>query len=105
MEVIYAENLRREEVVNIAIQEDVDVIGLSIHSAVHADTLPEVARLLREKGAGDTLIVAGGIIPGEDIPMLEKAGIARIFPPGSSRADILAFFRENVRDKGGSDAS
>jgi len=100
MEVIYAESLNREEVVRIAIQEDVDVIGLSIHSAIHADTLPEVARLLREKGSGDILIVAGGIIPGEDIPMLEEAGIARIFPPGSLRKDIISFFKDRFEHGG-----
>jgi methylmalonyl-CoA mutase C-terminal domain/subunit len=105
MEVVYAESLSREEVVRIAIQEDVDVIGLSIHSAVHADTLPDIARLLKEKGSEDILIVAGGIIPGEDIPMLKDAGIAGIFPPGSLREDIIGFFKDRFEHVGGRHAS
>jgi len=97
MEVIYT-GLRQtpEQIVNAALQEDVQVIGLSILSGAHLELFPPVVQLLREKGAADILVIGGGIIPEEDIPLLEQAGVARIFGPGTSTADIVAFIRERV---------
>ncbi len=97
MEVIYT-GLRQtpEQIVNAALQEDVQVIGLSILSGAHLELFPPVVQLLREKGASDILVIGGGIIPEEDIPLLEQAGIARIFGPGTPTGDIVAFIRERL---------
>lgn len=98
MEVIYT-GIRQtpEKIVKAAIQEDVDVVGLSCHSAAHNYLFPEVARLLRENGVNDVLVIGGGIIPDEDIPSLKEQGISAIFGPGSSIKKIADFIRENVR--------
>ena len=98
MEVIYT-GIRQtpEKIVKAAIQEDVDVVGLSCHSAAHNYLFPEIARLLREKGVNDVLVIGGGIIPDEDIPSLKEQGISAIFGPGSSIKKIADFIRENVR--------
>jgi methylmalonyl-CoA mutase C-terminal domain/subunit len=98
MEVIYT-GLRRtpEEIVNAAIQEDVDVIGLSILSGAHPVLFPRIIGLLREKGAEDIPVIAGGIIPEKDVPRMKKAGIQEIFLPGSSTQDIVAWIRDRVR--------
>ncbi len=100
MEVVYT-GLRRtpEEIVNAAIQEDVDLIGLSILSGAHPVLFPKILKLLKEKGAGDILVIAGGIIPEKDIPRLKKAGIRKIFLPGSSTEDIVAWIRESLGPK------
>lgn len=96
-EVIYT-GLRRtpEEIVSSAIQEDVDLIGLSILSGAHDVLFPKIMRLLKEKGAEDIVVIAGGIIPDKDIPFLEKIGIARIFLPGSSTEEIVDWIEKNV---------
>ena len=98
MEVIYT-GIRQtpEKIVKAAIQEDVDVIGLSCHSAAHNYLFPEVVRLLREKGVKDVLVIGGGIIPEEDIPFLKEQGIPAIFGPGSLIKKIADYIRENVR--------
>lgn len=98
MEVIYT-GLRQtpEQIVNAAIQEDVDVIAMSCLSGAHDYLFPRVTELLREKGISDILVLGGGIIPEEDIPMLKEAGIAAIFGPGTNTADIIKFIQENVR--------
>lgn len=98
MEVIYT-GLRRtpEEIVNAAIQEDVDLIGLSILSGAHPVLFPRIIRLLREKGADDIPVIAGGIIPEKDIPRMKKEGIREVFLPGSSTQDIVAWIRGCVR--------
>ena len=98
MEVIYT-GLRRtpEEIVNAAIQEDVDVIGLSILSGAHPVLFPRIIGLLREKGADDIPVIAGGIIPEKDVPRMKKAGIQEIFLPGSTTQDIVAWIRGRVR--------
>jgi methylmalonyl-CoA mutase C-terminal domain/subunit len=98
MEVIYT-GLRRtpEEIVNAAIQEDVDVIGLSILSGAHPVLFPRIIRLLREKGAEDIPVIAGGIIPEKDIPRMKKAGIQEVFLPGSSTQDIVAWISDRLR--------
>lgn len=97
-EVIYT-GLRRtpEEIVSSAIQEDVDVIGLSILSGAHNVLFPKVMELLKEKGAGDITVIAGGIIPDKDIPFLKKIGVAETFLPGSSTEDIVRWIQENVK--------
>ena len=97
MEVIYT-GLRQtpEMIVEAAIQEDVDVIGLSILSGAHTVLFPRIMELLRERGMTDVLVVAGGIIPDEDVPALQELGIKGIFGPGTNTADIIAFIRANV---------
>jgi len=97
-EVIYT-GLRRtpEEIVNAAIQEDVDVIGLSILSGAHNVLFPKIMGLLQDKQAGDITVIAGGIIPDKDIPNLEKIGIAKVFLPGSSTEDIVIWIDKNVK--------
>ncbi len=96
-EVIYT-GLRRtpEEIVNAAIQEDVDVIGLSILSGAHNVLFPEVMNLLDQKGIDDIHVIVGGIIPEKDIPDLKKIGIAAVFLPGSSTKSIVQWIQENV---------
>jgi methylmalonyl-CoA mutase C-terminal domain/subunit len=96
-EVIYT-GLRRtpEEIVISAIQEDVDIIGLSILSGAHTVLFPEIMRLLQEKGAGDVKVIAGGIIPEKDIPEMKKIGISEVFLPGSSTQDIVAWINKNI---------
>jgi methylmalonyl-CoA mutase C-terminal domain/subunit len=96
-EVIYT-GLRRtpEEIVNAAIQEDVDVIGLSILSGAHNVLFPQVMNLLDQKGIDDIHVIAGGIIPEKDIPDLKKIGIAEVFLPGSSTQNIVQWIQENV---------
>ncbi len=98
MEVIYT-GLRQtpEDIVEAAIQEDVDAIGLSSLSGAHMALFPEVVRVLKKRGAGDILVVAGGIIPDDDIPKLKKAGIKAVFGPGTPLADIVAFFRSSAK--------
>ena len=97
-EVIYT-GIRRttEAIIAPAIEEDVDVVGCSILSGAHATLLPKVVAGLREAGAADVLVVAGGIIPEEDRVGLEAAGISAIFGPGSTIAEIANYLRANVR--------
>jgi methylmalonyl-CoA mutase C-terminal domain/subunit len=98
MEVIYT-GLRQspEQVVETAIQEDVDVIALSILSGAHDFLFPRIMELLNEKGVNDVLVIAGGIIPEEDIPALKKVGIAEIFGPGTYTDDIITYIENNLR--------
>lgn len=86
-----------EQIVETAIQEDVDIIGLSCLSGAHMTLFPRVTQLLKEKGAEDILVTAGGIIPDEDVPKLKAAGIAEIFGPGTSLEEITEFHRKAVR--------
>jgi len=97
MEVIYT-GLRRtpEEIVNAAIQEDVDLIGLSILSGAHPILFPRIMKLLKDKGAGDIPVIAGGIIPEKDVPRMKKAGIREIFLPGTSTQDIVQWIDDHV---------
>lgn len=97
-EVIYT-GLRRtpEEIVNAAIQEDVDLIGLSILSGAHNVLFPKIMNLLKEKGAEDIAVIAGGIIPEKDIPRLNEIGISEVFLPGSSTQNITKWIRNNLR--------
>ncbi len=100
MEVIYT-GLRQtpEMIVQTAIQEDADVVGISSLSGVHNYFFPKVVELLKKNGLDDVLVVGGGIIPAEDIPKLKEAGVAEIFGPGTPTQKIVDFIKENVRRK------
>ncbi|HYV08254.1 MAG TPA: cobalamin B12-binding domain-containing protein [Thermoplasmata archaeon] len=95
MEVIYT-GLRQtpEDIVEAAIQEDVDAIGLSSLSGAHMTLFPAVVQLLRKRKAGDIIVVGGGIIPEEDVSKLKKAGIRMVFGPGTPLGEIVAFFEK-----------
>ena len=97
-EVIYT-GLRRtpEEIVSAAVQEDVDVIGLSILSGAHNVLFPKIMELLKEKGAAEVKVIAGGIIPEKDIPGLKKSGIKAVFLPGTSTLDIVDWLDQNIK--------
>jgi len=98
-EVIYT-GLRQspEAIVRAAIEEDVEVIGISCLTGNHNYLCRQVLKQLREKGVSDILFILGGIIPEDDIPYLKKIGVDTIFGPGSHVADIVKFIRENVRN-------
>lgn len=98
MEVIYT-GLRQtpEQIVAAAVQEDVDVVGLSILSGAHNYLFPRVAELMKEQGADDVLIIGGGVIPDEDIPGLKKAGIAEIFTPGARTTEMIDYIKANLK--------
>jgi methylmalonyl-CoA mutase C-terminal domain/subunit len=98
MEVIYT-GLRQtpEMIVNAAIQEDVDCIGLSILSGAHNVIVPRILALLQEHDANDILVVLGGTIPTHDIPALKEAGVAAIFGPGTPLETTVDFIRQNVK--------
>jgi len=89
-----------EEIVKAAIQEDVDMIGLSSLAGAHMYLFTTVVDLLKEQGAEDIVVCGGGIIPEEDIPKLKTAGIREIFTPGSSLTEIVGWVHENVRPRG-----
>ena len=86
-----------EQITEAALQEDVDVIALSILSGAHPHLFPKVVELVRSKGMKDTLIIGGGVIPETDIPALKKAGIAAVFTPGTPTGDIVDFINEHVK--------
>ncbi len=95
MEVIYT-GLRQtpEMIVQAAIQEDVDVIGVSILSGAHMTIFPKIIKLMKEKGLDDVLLIGGGIIPDEDIPKLKEMGVAEIFTPGTLTTEIVNFIKD-----------
>ena len=97
MEVIYT-GLRQtpEMIVEAALQEDVDVVGLSILSGAHMTLLPRIVNLLKENGLDDVLVVAGGIIPDEDVPALNELGVRGIFGPGTSTQEVIKFIEEEI---------
>ncbi len=96
-EVIYT-GLRQtpEQIAETTVQEDADAVGLSCHSGAHMTLFPRVVVQLRERGAGEVLVFGGGVIPADDIPKLEEAGIEKIFTPGASTVDIAAWLRERL---------
>lgn len=100
-EVVYT-GLRQtpDMVVTAAIQEDVDVVGLSILSGAHMTLVPKVCRLLREAGVDDVLVVVGGIIPDDDVPALREAGVAATFGPGTTIGEVADFLRASARPRG-----
>ena len=98
-EVIYT-GLRQtpEQIAEAALQEDVDVVAMSILSGAHPHLFPKVVDLVRGKGMEDTLIIGGGVIPEGDIPALKEAGIAEVFTPGTPTTAILDFIKNNVKN-------
>jgi len=100
MEVIYT-GLRQtpEMIVSAALQEDVDVVGLSLLSGAHKTHFPRILELAAEKGLEDVLFVAGGIIPDADVPALKEMGISGVFGPGASTEEIVRFIKEHVTRK------
>ncbi len=106
MEVIYA-GLRQtpDTIVETAIQEDVHVIGVSIHSGAHMTLLPRILNLLKERGTEHILVVGGGIFPPEDTAALKKMGIAEIFSPGATTQSIVDYIRSAVGESEGASAN
>ncbi len=98
MEVIYT-GLRQtpEQIVTAALQEDADVIGLSILSGAHNHVAPKLMQLLAEKQLNDVIVIIGGIIPDIDVPKLKALGIKGVFPPGTSMQEIIDFINTNAR--------
>jgi methylmalonyl-CoA mutase C-terminal domain/subunit len=101
MEVIYT-GLRQtpEMIVNASLQEDVDVIGLSILSGAHNAIVPRVTDLLKQNKMDDVLLVVGGTIPAQDVPTLKNAGVSGIFGPGTAMEEIISFIRSYVKPRG-----
>jgi methylmalonyl-CoA mutase C-terminal domain/subunit len=99
-EVVYT-GLRQtpEMIAAAALQEDVDVVGLSILSGAHMTLLPKITRMLQEQGLADVLVTAGGIIPDDDVPALKEAGVAAVFGPGTTIGQVAEFLRTNVRPR------
>jgi methylmalonyl-CoA mutase C-terminal domain/subunit len=90
-----------EQIVETAIQEDAAAVGLSVLSGAHLTLFPRVVELLRERGAGDIVVFGGGIIPADDIATLEHAGVAMVFTPGTTMAEIVDWVRANVGTRAG----
>jgi methylmalonyl-CoA mutase C-terminal domain/subunit len=97
-EVIYT-GLRQtpEQIAEAALQEDVNVIAMSILSGAHGHLFPKVVDLVREQGMKDVLIIGGGVIPDADIPALKEAGVAEVFTPGTPTGDVVKFIKENAK--------
>lgn len=97
MEVIYT-GLRQtpEQIVEAAIQEDADVVALSILSGAHNTLFPKVTKLLKDRGADDILVIGGGVIPDDDIPFLKENGIAEVFTPGTPTSAAVEFIKNHV---------
>jgi methylmalonyl-CoA mutase C-terminal domain/subunit len=97
-EVVYT-GLRQtpEQIAEAALQEDVNVVAMSILSGAHPHLFPKVVNLVREKGLNDALIIGGGVIPEADIPALKEAGIAEVFTPGTPTSKIVDFIKANVK--------
>lgn len=85
-----------EQIVETAIQEDADAVGLSCHSGAHMTLFPKVVALLRERDAGDVLVFGGGIIPAADVPRLAEVGVEKIFTPGASTREIIAWLDDRL---------
>ena len=98
-EVIYT-GLRQtpEQIAEAALQEDVNVVAMSILSGAHGHLFPKVVGLLKEKGMEDVLVVGGGVIPDADIPALKEAGVAEVFTPGTPTTDVIEFIKAHVKE-------
>jgi len=97
MEVIYTGlHQTPEQIVETAIQEDADAVGLSLHSGAHMTLFPKVVTMLRERGADDIVVFGGGIIPADDIPELEADGVEKIFTPGARTTEIVDWLRTRL---------
>jgi methylmalonyl-CoA mutase C-terminal domain/subunit len=88
-----------EQIAEAAVQEDADAVGLSCHSGAHMTLFPRVVQELRARGAGDVVVVGGGVIPADDIPKLKEAGIEEVFTPGANTGDIAAWLRDRLGAK------
>src|SRR2546425_3384032 len=99
-EVIYT-GLRQtpEQIVNAALQEDADVVGLSVLSGAHMTLCPRITELMKKEGLEDVMVIIGGVIPGQDIPKLKECGISAVFQPGTSTQGIVGYVRDKVRKK------
>jgi methylmalonyl-CoA mutase cobalamin-binding domain/chain len=99
-EVIYT-GLRQtpEQIVNAALQEDADVVGLSVLSGAHMTLCPRITELMKKEGLNDVMVVVGGIIPDQDVPKLKECGVSEIFQPGASTQDIVDYVRKNARKR------
>ena len=93
-----------EQIVETAIQEDADVIGLSVLSGAHMTLFKKLIALLDERDARDIVVIGGGIIPEDDIPLLKEIGVARVFTPGARTTEIVEWVRDNVQDASGVEA-
>lgn len=98
MEVVYT-GLRQtpEQIVSAAIQEDVDCVAVSILSGAHNTLIPKIAKLLADENASDILLVAGGVIPNDDIPFLKESGVAEVFTPGTSTEVTIEFIKTHIK--------
>ena len=97
-EVIYTGiRLTPEQIAEAALQDDVNVVALSLLSGAHTTLFPKVVELLKEKGMNDVLVIGGGVIPEADIPGLKAAGIAAVFTPGTPTSKVVEFIKENVK--------
>jgi methylmalonyl-CoA mutase C-terminal domain/subunit len=100
MEVIYTGlHQTPEQIVETVIQEDADAVGLSILSGAHMTLIPRVIELMRERDVDDVVVIAGGTIPGDDIPELKQLGVSEIFTPGASTQEIIDFVRGSVKPR------
>ncbi len=99
MEVIFAGNMSPEAIAQVAVQEDVDIVGLSILAASHMRIIQRVLQALQGKRVKDIVVIVGGTIPQEDIPRLEELGVDGVFPPGSKTELIVKFVKEKVGQK------
>src|SRR5437763_14690641 len=100
MEVIYTGlHQTPEQIAETVLQEDADAVGLSILSGAHMTLVPRVVELLKAQGADDVVITVGGTIPNDDVPELEKLGVAQVFTPGSSTQEIIDFIQQSVGDR------
>ena len=105
MEVIYTgRHQRPEQIVQAAIEEDVDVLGLSTLCDAHRTVCPKIVRLLREHGAGDMLFIVGGFVPDEDVESLKAAGVDDVFGPGTPLQQIITYIRAHVPRRGTGDS-
>ena len=100
MEVVYT-GLRQtpEQIASAALQEDADVVGLSILSGAHNHIVPKLMELLKQKGLDDVLVIIGGIIPDVDVAGMKALGVKGVFLPGTAMQDIVAFINQNVRER------
>jgi methylmalonyl-CoA mutase C-terminal domain/subunit len=100
MEIIYT-GIRQtpEMIVEAAIQEDVDVVGLSVLSGAHLELFPSIIEGLRKKSREDVLVIAGGIIPEDDVPVLQQMGVRAVFGPGTSTGDIIRFIQKEISQR------
>jgi methylmalonyl-CoA mutase C-terminal domain/subunit len=100
MEVIYTGlHQTPEQIAETVLQEDADAVGLSILSGAHMTLVPRVVDLLKQQGADDVVVTVGGTIPNDDVPELEKLGVARVFTPGAATSEIVDFIRSSVEGR------